>query len=1049
MRHGSILLLAVLSFVDVALLAQNQPFPAGKDGEIYYCPRIDLLPAALGGPLVVELDGELDEAAWARASWQGWTHPSDQPRGDPANGLTPDQDLDIEWAVVADGAFLYVAWRIVDDAPQNQENFQCDAWRDDSVEFYIDARNNGPDCTSTTNQCYEIDDAQFTVGLENEGKDDPELLVFGGLAGKALCDFSGPHPDLCRGVVKRVEDGDGVYSGWQAEVALALETAGNNDDGDPAWTIDPSHGSIIGWNIHGQDDDDGTERDHKLMWSKREVTESSWRNPAALGKLVFVDLGSEIPEFTGPIEDLSCERLPDGSVRLTWRNPADANPERPIRILVDGQAAASVPGDSTSASLTSAQVPADSRDHVIQAVNSGRQPAECTLLQSPFDSCGGIRRWNILGAYANAGGASPGLDAIRRDYMTDGAVAETDFVWFPGATIATEFGGAAASTAIDGGPAGRNPGGLPAVFARFDKAGRVFFQNPEAFGGPLDNVMAYAQCYVVAEAETEVFFASSSDDSIQVILNGAEIWANSTGRGGSTACAPQDLALEPAILERGYNNLIVKVFDGCCDWDFALRFQDAAGEPITEGLDVQLYPEGACPVPPLSAARSIDTGETIAIQGVEQAKWSAGVSYGVSLRVDGLRPAGAAANCGAAPSAVSIQETLPEGWNASGISHGGRAAGSTITWSLAGAELAPATLTYEVKAPIRLGNVSFVGKVAEQGSALSFAVSGIAQLFNPGDFSDQGFVKSMLLLGPYRFSGLNPAAPGLNNIRRDYLTDGAGKTQMTVIPRAGDTVNTNFAVSASLGLAATANRINPNNVPTWSAWRDQDDTIDFAHYYGADINNVMMHAVFYILVEREMSVDLGISSDDSIQVLIEDEEVHINNIARGVGAPDAVTDLVLAANEPILDPLFPGIYRVLVKVFEGTGQHAFRLRFQDPTTGAPISDGLRICLSPAADECPPPLPPEGVRFIRGDANADASVNIADASFLLNFLFLGGPDPKCAATADANDDGAANIADASFILNYLFLGGRDIPAPNACGEGPAAEVEECGEYPGCG
>jgi hypothetical protein len=92
-------------------------------------------------------------------------------------------------------------------------------------------------------------------------------------------------------------------------------------------------------------------------------------------------------------------------------------------------------------------------------------------------------------------------------------------------------------------------------------------------------------------------------------------------------------------------------------------------------------------------------------------------------------------------------------------------------------------------------------------------------------------------------------------------------------------------------------------------------------------------------------------------------------------------------------------------------------------------------------------PPPGTRYKRGDCNADGNVNIADASYLLNFLFLGGPDPKCAATTDANDDGTGNIADASFILNFLFLGGRDIPPPNTC-EDRGEEGVDCASYPPC-
>jgi hypothetical protein len=67
-------------------------------------------------------------------------------------------------------------------------------------------------------------------------------------------------------------------------------------------------------------------------------------------------------------------------------------------------------------------------------------------------------------------------------------------------------------------------------------------------------------------------------------------------------------------------------------------------------------------------------------------------------------------------------------------------------------------------------------------------------------------------------------------------------------------------------------------------------------------------------------------------------------------------------------------------------------------------------------------------FKRGDSNSDGTANIADASFTLNFLFLGGRDPTCSAAADANGDGTVNIADASFLLNFLFLGGRDLPFP---------------------
>jgi hypothetical protein len=86
-------------------------------------------------------------------------------------------------------------------------------------------------------------------------------------------------------------------------------------------------------------------------------------------------------------------------------------------------------------------------------------------------------------------------------------------------------------------------------------------------------------------------------------------------------------------------------------------------------------------------------------------------------------------------------------------------------------------------------------------------------------------------------------------------------------------------------------------------------------------------------------------------------------------------------------------------------------------------------------------------FRRGDANADARVDVADASYALNFLFLGGPAPSCENAADVNDDARVDISDPSFLLNFLFLGGRTVPAPfPGCGVDPSPEGFGCLE--GC-
>jgi hypothetical protein len=76
----------------------------------------------------------------------------------------------------------------------------------------------------------------------------------------------------------------------------------------------------------------------------------------------------------------------------------------------------------------------------------------------------------------------------------------------------------------------------------------------------------------------------------------------------------------------------------------------------------------------------------------------------------------------------------------------------------------------------------------------------------------------------------------------------------------------------------------------------------------------------------------------------------------------------------------------------------------------------------------------GTLFLRGDANADRTVNLTDPVFLLNFLFLGDEGPTCLDSADADDDGIVNISDAIFVLGFLFMGGGapPDPGPDICG-----------------
>jgi len=83
---------------------------------------------------------------------------------------------------------------------------------------------------------------------------------------------------------------------------------------------------------------------------------------------------------------------------------------------------------------------------------------------------------------------------------------------------------------------------------------------------------------------------------------------------------------------------------------------------------------------------------------------------------------------------------------------------------------------------------------------------------------------------------------------------------------------------------------------------------------------------------------------------------------------------------------------------------------------------------PANNSCGQQIGAKGegcLPFAPGDANGDKNVNVADAVFMINYVFKGGAAPDPLEAGDANCDGFPNVADAVYLINYVFKGG---PAP---------------------
>jgi hypothetical protein len=93
----------------------------------------------------------------------------------------------------------------------------------------------------------------------------------------------------------------------------------------------------------------------------------------------------------------------------------------------------------------------------------------------------------------------------------------------------------------------------------------------------------------------------------------------------------------------------------------------------------------------------------------------------------------------------------------------------------------------------------------------------------------------------------------------------------------------------------------------------------------------------------------------------------------------------------------------------------------------------------------PCRPARGRDFVRGRINGDAQVDISDAVYGLNYLFLGAPRPDCLKALDVDDDGITNITDPIYLLNFLFVGGKIPPQPYPNpGPDPTPDDLTCGD-----
>ena len=67
-------------------------------------------------------------------------------------------------------------------------------------------------------------------------------------------------------------------------------------------------------------------------------------------------------------------------------------------------------------------------------------------------------------------------------------------------------------------------------------------------------------------------------------------------------------------------------------------------------------------------------------------------------------------------------------------------------------------------------------------------------------------------------------------------------------------------------------------------------------------------------------------------------------------------------------------------------------------------------------------------YLCGDVNDDGDRNIFDVTYLISFLYVGGPAPDPPEIADVNNDGTVNMFDITYFISYLYLDGPELNCP---------------------
>ena len=185
------------------------------------------------------IDGELDDS-WSETPRHDFQHAV-------VGEVTSDADLSGGWRAHWDDENLYVHVDVIDDGRSVDSEAK---YHDDSLEIYVDA--------------------DYSNMSGYDGQNDYQIVI-----PRGADSVTGNLPNDLSPEMAWNETDDG----YELEVAFGWSNL--------APDTDMSAGSLVGFDVHVNDDDDGGERDGKLNWYNEQ--DDSWNNPSAFAAVELTE----------------------------------------------------------------------------------------------------------------------------------------------------------------------------------------------------------------------------------------------------------------------------------------------------------------------------------------------------------------------------------------------------------------------------------------------------------------------------------------------------------------------------------------------------------------------------------------------------------------------------------------------------------------------------------------------------------------------------------------------------------------------------------------